>query len=451
MSDHDFDLFVIGGGSGGVRAGRIAAGLGARVGLCEDNAFGGTCVNLGCVPKKLFAYAAHFAEECEDARGFGWKTERPEFDWPVLRANKDKEIARLGGIYEGLLERAGVTILRGRGHVEGPNAVRVGDKTYTAANILVATGGRPFVPPLPGAEHGVVSDDMFHLDALPKTAVIVGGGYIAVEFASILHGLGVSVDLVYRGDHILRGFDADVREIMARELRKKGIRVHCGLDVRELQRSPRDDVILYTEEGQAFEVDLVLWATGRSANTQGLGLEEAGVKLDARGGVVVDDDFRSNVPSIYAVGDVIHRIQLTPVALAEGMRVANQLFGGTQNRWDYDCVPTAVFGYPNVATVGLSEEQARMDREITVYKSEFRPMKHTLSGRDEKTFMKMIVDKQTDRVIGCHMVGPEAGEVVQGLAVAMVAGATKAQFDATIGIHPTAAEEWVTMRTPVAD
>lgn len=448
MSDYDFDLFVIGGGSGGVRAGRIAAGLGARVALCEDNAFGGTCVNLGCVPKKLFAYAAQHGEECEDARGFGWQGEKPTFDWPTLRKNKDKEIARLGGIYERLLKNAGVTIVPGRGHVEGPHAVRVGGTTYTTANILVATGGRPFVPKVPGAEHGVVSDDMFHLDELPASAVIVGGGYIAVEFASILHGLGVSVDLVYRGDQLLRGFDHDVRAVVRRELEKKGLRVHCGLNVREVQCSPRKDIILYTEEGEGFESDLLLWATGRSANTDGLGLEAAGVKLDVRGGVIVDDDFRSNVPSIYAVGDVIHRVQLTPVALAEGMRVANQLFGGKANEWDYACVPTAVFGHPNAAAVGLTETEARSRGAVKIFKSEFTPMKHTLSGRDEKTFMKMVVDEKSDRVVGCHMVGPDAGEIVQGLAVAIVAGATKAQFDATIGIHPTAAEEWVTMRTP---
>jgi glutathione reductase (NADPH) len=447
----DFDLFVIGGGSGGVRAARFAARLGARVAICEDLYFGGTCVNVGCVPKKLFVYSAHYAEDFEDARAYGWDSEVPAFDWQKLRANKDKEIERLGKIYKRLLENAGVEVIDGRGTLDDENTVRVGDRTFSAKNILIATGGWPYTPQMPGCEHTVTSNEMFKLDELPGSIVIIGGGYIALEFASILHGFGVKVDIVHRGDQVLRGFDGDVRRVVARELEKKGIGVHTGLDVREVALSPRGGKIVWTAVGEAFEADVVLCAVGRVARTENMGLEQLGVKLDARGGVIVDESFRSSVPNIYAVGDCIHRLALTPVALAEGMRVANQLFGGPEREVSYDNVPTAVFSIPNVGTVGMTEEQARERGEVTIFKSEFTPMKHSLSGRDEKTFMKLVVDKRTDRVLGCHMVGPDAGEIVQGLAVALVAGATKAQFDATIGIHPTAAEEFVTMRTPASD
>ncbi|MCB9677147.1 MAG: glutathione-disulfide reductase [Alphaproteobacteria bacterium] len=447
MPGFDYDLFVIGGGSGGVRGARIAAGFGARVGLAEEKYLGGTCVNVGCVPKKLFSYASHFHEEFEDARGFGWTSGEVSFDWATLKRNKDREIGRLNDVYARMLDRAEVEIHRARAVIEGPNRVRVGDRSYTAANILVAVGGRPWLPDFPGREHVLVSDDLFALERLPKRLVIAGGGYIACEFASIFNGLGLEVDLVYRGKHLLRGFDDDLRHHLANEMRKKGVRIHFDAAFASVEKTA-DGVKVHLTDGDHLAADAALFAVGRRPYTANLGLEAAGVEVSESGAIVVDDEFRTTAPGIYAVGDVIDRVQLTPVALAEGMFVARRLFGPGGPTVSYENIPTAVFTHPNIGTVGLTEAQARarFDR-IRLYKSTFRPMKHTLSGRDEKTFMKLVVDDATDRVVGCHMIGPDAGEIVQGLAVALTCGATKAQFDATLGIHPTAAEEFVTMRT----
>jgi len=450
MARHDYDFFVIGAGSAGVRAARVAGQLGARVGIAEDRFFGGTCVNIGCVPKKLFVYASHFAEEFGDAAGFGWTVRERAFDWSTLVANKNTEIARLNGIYERVLRNAGVTIHRARATVAGPHEVVVGDRTFTARHILVATGGRPFVPDIRGRELAVISDDMFYLEALPKRALVVGGGYIAVEFAGILNGLGTEVTQLYRGPHFLRGFDDDLRHFLCDEMRKKGIDVRFNATVECIEKH---DGRICAELGDGTEMpaDLVLYATGRIPNSEGLGLKEAGVELTAGGAIAVDSEFRTSVPSIFAVGDVIDRLQLTPVALGEAMWLARRLFGDKPAEpFDYEYIPSAVFSQPAIGTVGLTEAEARERYgAVDVYVSEFTPLKHTLSGSEERTLMKLVVDKASDRVVGAHMAGPEAGEIIQGLAIAMKIGATKAQFDATIGIHPTAAEEFVTMREPV--
>jgi glutathione reductase (NADPH) len=448
MDAYDYDLFTIGAGSGGVRASRMAAGKGAKVAVAEERYLGGTCVNVGCIPKKLFSYAAHYADDFEDAAGYGWRGARPAFDWPTLVANKDREIQRLNGVYERILVNAGVTVLRGRARVLDPHAVELDGRRITARHILVATGGWPFVPDMPGKELAITSNEAFHLRALPRRAVVVGGGYIAVEFASIFNGLGVETTLSYRGDCLLKVFDADLGVFLAREMAKKGVRIALRSHIVAIERCS-GGLACSLSDGSVIETDLILYATGRAPHTQDLGLQNAGVDLAANGAVIVDDDFRTNVPSIHAIGDVIHRMQLTPVALAEGMAVADRLFGGGRRRVDYRNVPTAVFSHPNVGTVGLSEAQARHDHaEVEIYKTDFKPLKHTLSGRDERTFMKLVVDKASDRVLGVHMVGPEAGEIIQGFAVALNCGATKRQFDATIGIHPTAAEELVTLREP---
>jgi glutathione reductase (NADPH) len=448
MSDFDVDLFVIGAGSGGVRGARIAAALGARVAVAEEARMGGTCVNVGCVPKKLFTYASHFSETFEDAEGFGWSVGERTFDWSTLLRNKDAEIGRLNGIYERLLNNVGVTIHPHRAVVVGPNTVEVGGEQVTAANILVAVGGRPWKPGIPGADLCWNSDDLFALPELPSSILVVGAGYIGCEFAGIFEGLGVKVTQAFRGDQILRGFDEDVRSHVATEMQKKGITLHSGVFP---VRVDRCDVGLrvHLSDGTDLEVGGVLLATGRRPYTSELGLEIAGVELGKHGAIAVDDHYRTNVPSNFAVGDVTDRVQLTPVALAEGMYVAHHLFGKKGRKPRYDLIPTAVFTNPHVGTVGLTETEAAAEYDdLVVYTSSFRPMKHTLSGRDEKIFMKLLVDGVSDKVVGCHMVGPEAGELIQGIAVAMTAGARKADFDSTIGIHPTAAEEFVTMRTP---
>lgn len=450
MPSHDFDLFVIGGGSGGVRCARTAAALGARVALVEASRMGGTCVNLGCVPKKLFSYGAQFADHFEDAAGYGYDVGDVRFDWAAMVASKDREIERLNGIYERLLDRAGVEILRGRGVVRGPHEVEVDGRRHTARNIVVATGGWPWLPDFQGREHVITSNEVFSLERFPERVVVAGGGYIAAEFASIFRGFGSEVSLVYRGELFLRGFDLDARRELANEMRKRGVKLHFHCIFERVERVG-DEVVVHLSDGDRIEADLALFATGRRPNTQGLGLEDVGVKLTDRGAVVVDEHYRSSVNSIYAIGDVIDRIQLTPVALEEGTVLARNLFGEADQRVDYTDVPTAVFTTPNLAAVGLTEEEARERTEVRIYKSLFRPMKHTMSGRDERTFMKLVVDDLTDRVLGCHMVGSDAGELIQGLAVALKCGATKAQFDATIGIHPTAAEEFVTMRDPVVE
>lgn len=449
MSEFDYDLFVIGAGSGGVRAGRMAAAKGVKVAIAEDLYLGGTCVNVGCVPKKLYVYASHYAESFHEAEGFGLKAGNLTFDWPTLRDNKKSEIARLNGIYGNLLRNSGCDIIDGRARVTGANSVEVSGKTYTAERILVATGGWPFVPEFPGNEHVISSNEVFDLDRFPKRAIVVGGGYIAVEFAGIFAGLGAQTELIYRGDMILRGFDEEIRRFTAQEVAKKGVNLNLDTNIVKVEKLADGTLAAELTDGRVLEADQILYATGRKPKTQGLGLEEAGVELSGSGAIVVNDHFQSRVPSIYAIGDVIDRVQLTPVALAEGMALVRHLYDGGSATVDYELIPTAVFCQPNIGTVGISEEQARERyANIAVYRSEFRALKHTVSGSDERTLMKMIVDTDSDRVVGVHMVGADAGEIIQGIAVALKAGATKAVFDSTIGIHPTAAEEFVTMREP---
>ena len=446
---YDYDLFVIGAGSGGVRAARISAGYGASVAIAENTYLGGTCVNVGCVPKKLFVYGSHFSEDFSDAKAYGWNIEASDFDWPKLRDNKNREIARLNGIYENLLETAGVSLKLGTARLEDAHTVVMEDATYTAKYILVATGSWPSVPEFPGRELVITSNEAFFLEEFPNKVIVVGGGYIAVEFAGIFAGLGAETDLIYRGNLFLRNFDHSVREFVAQELEQKHVRLNFDTQVQRIEEHDGGKR-LFLDGGATMDADLVMYATGRTPNSADLGLEETGVELNKRGGIVVNDYYQTSVPNIYALGDVIDAVQLTPVAIAEGMCLANNLFTDRpQQKVDYENIPTAVFCQPNIGTVGLTEEQASVRYgEIDVYQSEFKPMKHTLSGRNERTMMKLIVDQATDVVVGVHMVGPEAGEIIQGIAVAIIAGATKAQFDKTIGIHPTAAEEFVTMREP---
>ncbi len=452
MARYDYDLFVLGAGSGGVRAARVAGSYGARVAIAEERYLGGTCVNVGCVPKKLMVYASHYAEDFEDAEGFGWTVGERRFDWARLIASKDREIARLNRVYRALLEAAEVEIFEATARLVDPHTVAVGEETVTAAVILIATGGWPYKPDIPGIEHAVTSNEFFHLPALPERPVVVGGGYIAVELAGIFHGLGSRVVQLYRGPLFLRGFDHDVRRTLAEEMIKKGIDLRFDSDLQKIEKVGEGAFRATLASGEALDTDLVLYATGRRPNTKGLGLEAAGVRVNAKGAVEVDEYSRTNVPHIYAVGDVTDRIQLTPVAIAEGQAFAETVFNDNPIRPDHENVPSAVFSQPNVASVGLTEEAARARYgAIHVFKSHFRPMKHTLSGRNERTMMKLVVDQVSDRVVGVHMVGPEAGEIVQGLAVAIKAGATKRDFDRTVGIHPTAAEEFVTMRTPVLE
>jgi glutathione reductase (NADPH) len=447
MAGFDHDLLVIGAGSGGVRASRVAAGLGARVAVVERSRVGGTCVIRGCIPKKLLAYAAHFREDFEDAAGYGWTVGEPEFSWPRLIANKNAEIARLESVYVGLLEKAGVAILHGTARVVDPHAVEVDGRRITAKYILVANGGHPRLPRIPGAEHAITSNEAFELAALPRRIAIVGGGYVAVEFAGIFSGLGSSVTLSYRGTQILRGFDDDVRHHLATELAKKGIRILLHSAVERIERRPAGALVARFADGSVVECDEVMYATGRIPNTRDLGLEAAGVDLGENGEVVVDRYSATTAPSVYAIGDVTDRVNLTPVAIREGQAVALTLFGGAPTPIDHSDVPTAVFSQPPVGTVGLTEEEAAQAfHEVEIYKADFRPLKATLSGRNERTLVKLVVDAASQRVVGAHMVGPDAPEVIQGVGIAVKAGLTKAQFDATVGIHPTAAEEFVTLR-----
>jgi len=451
MAKYDYDLFVIGAGSGGVSASRRAAVFGAKAIICEEYRVGGTCVIRGCVPKKLFTYAAHYAEDFEDAVGFGWQEAHPGFDWPTLIANKDAEIDRLNGIYIKMLNNAGVDLIEDRGVLIDPHTVEVGGKTVTAETILVATGARPFQPDFPGVEHTITSNEAFHLEELPQRAVVVGGGYIAVEFAGIFNGLGSQVTQLYRGEQILRGFDDDVRGMLAEEIGKKGIDLRVESQVERIEKS--DGKLEVTiSGGETISADIVMYATGRNPNTDGVGLTEAGVELDEKGAIKVDQYSKTSVANIYAVGDVTNRMNLTPVAINEGRAFAETLYANQPRSVDYANIPHAVFSNPSVGVSGLSEARARQQYDaVDIYKSRFRPMKHTLTGRDEQTLMKLIVDVATDRVVGVHMVGPDAAEIVQGMGIALTCGATKAQFDATIGIHPSAAEEFVTMREKVAD
>jgi len=443
----DFDLFVIGAGSGGVRAARMSASYGARVACAEDTHLGGTCVNVGCVPKKLFVYGSHYSHDFADSAAYGWKVETKSFSWPTLRDNKTREIERLNGIYANLLDGVGVTTINGTASITGPNEVTVDGKPYSSEHILVATGSEPFVPDFPGSEHVITSNEAFYLEDFPARALVVGGGYIAVEFAGIFNGLGVDTVLSYRGDLPLRGFDDGIREFVTGELTQAGIDVRLGSNVAGIANAASGGYEVEFVDRPTENFDLVLYATGRRPRINGLGLEAAGVALSATGAVEVDNYFQTSVPSIYALGDVIDRFQLTPVAIAEAMCLSSNLFKGTQLAMDYADIPTAVFCQPNIGTVGLTEAEAKAKfGKIDVYQSEFKPMKHTLSGRSERSMMKLIVDPASDAVVGAHMVGAEAGEITQGLGVAIKAGATKAQFDATVGIHPTAAEEFVTMR-----
>ena len=448
MSGFDYDLFVIGAGSGGVRAGRIAARHGAKVAVAEEYRVGGTCVIRGCVPKKLFVYASKFAEEFEDAVGFGWTTEKVSFDWATLIANKDKEIDRLNKAYIRNLEASGAEIIHERATVTGPNSVVLASgRTVTARYILVATGARPFVPRhVPGSELAITSNEAFHLESLPSRILIMGGGYIAVEFANIFSGLGVETVLVCRAQQILRGFDDDIRNHLAAEMKKKGIEIRTESDIAKIERSGTG-VRVTLNTGAQFGAGQVMYATGRIPNVTGLGLETAGVELTPHMAIKVDAWSRSSVPSIYAVGDVTNRVNLTPVAIREGHAFADTIFGGKPVKVDHSLVPTAVFSQPEIGTVGLTEEQARQGfSKIDIYKTSFRPMKHTLSGRDERMLMKLIVDAESDRVLGCHICGPDAGEMAQLLGIAVKLGAKKSDFDATLAVHPTAAEELVTMR-----
>lgn len=444
MSDHDYDLLVIGAGSGGVRAARVASQLGARVAIVEVDRLGGTCVNVGCIPKKLFVYGSHFGYDLEDARGYGWSIER-SFDWGSLLENKDREIARLNGIYARLLDQAGVRILEGRATFRDVHAVEVEGTVCSAKRILIATGGRPILPDIPGRELALTSDALFRLEALPKTAMMVGAGYVALELGSVLNAVGVDVTLVHRGKEILRGFDRDLRCHLHDELELKGMRILLETQVKALRKAG-DSFEAELDSGERLATELPVFAIGRSPNVEGLGLEALGVRLGERGGVVVDDDFTSTVDSIHAVGDVTDRVQLTPVAIAEGMHFAHHFYGKGDHRIDYANIPTAVFCQPELATVGLTEAEAwHRCQDVRVYKSVFTPLKLTMSDRKEHTIVKLVVDASNDRVIGCHMAGHNAAEIIQGLAVAMKAGATKADFDATLGIHPTSAEEFVTL------
>lgn len=458
MSEFDYDFFVIGAGSGGVRASRTAASLGARTAIAEERFFGGTCVNVGCIPKKLYTYAAAVSHQVRDAKAYGWQlASKPVFDWKQLKENKDKEIIRLNGIYKNILNSAGVEVINGRAVISGKNQVKVGERVISAKHILIATGGRPQLPSLEGIEYALNSDGFFELTRQPETVVVVGGGYIAAELAGVFAGLGTQVHLVHRGERLLGAFDQDMADFVTQSMRA-WCDLHLNTEVVKIEKSAASSGALTVtlKNGDQLQADQILFATGRRANTANLGLEQAGVKLDDSGAVKVNDAFESSVANIYAIGDVIDRVALTPVALAEGQILARRLFADAK-QFDnkplaYELVPSAVFCEPQLATVGLTEAQAREKfPQLQVYKSKFRPLKHTLTGVEEFTLMKMLVDSATDKVVGIHMAGADAAEIMQGMAVALQAGACKADFDNTLGIHPTAAEEFVTLRTPVAD
>jgi glutathione reductase (NADPH) len=446
VATYDFDLFTFGAGSGGVRASRMAASFGAKTAVAEERYLGGTCVNVGCIPKKLLVYASEFGEGFSDAAGFGWSLGHRQLDWNALIANKDREIHRLNGVYRRLLTEAGATTMEGRATLVDAHTVSINGSYYTSKYILIATGSWPVVPDLPGSNHAITSNEAFFLEKRPERVILVGGGYIAVEFAGIFHGMGSHVILVHRGAKLLRGFDEDLREMLGSEMRKRGIDLRLNCTVARIEKTS-NGVCAHLDSGGMVSADIIMYATGRAPHTRGLGLEKAGVVMDGEGAIVVDPYSQSSVANIYAIGDCTNRIMLTPVAIAEGRAVAETLFNNRPMTVDYTGVPSAVFSQPNLGTVGLTESEAREQfGDIAVYRSSFRPLKHTLSGRDEMTFMKLVVEKNTDRVVGCHMIGADAGEIIQGLAIALKSNATKAQFDATIGIHPTAAEEFVTMR-----
>ena len=445
--EYDFDLFVIGAGSGGVRAARMAAAKGKKVAIAEVSDLGGTCVNVGCVPKKLFVYASQFPEFFHASKGYGWTIQQPQsFDWETLRNNKTQEITRLNDIYQNLLTNSGAQIINGRATLEGPQQVAINGQTYCAENILIATGGWPHIPEFEGSELAISSNEMFSLDQLPKQAVIVGGGYIAVEFAGILNGLGVQTDLIYRGDRLLKTFDPQCSDKVTEGMIAKGVNIHLKTEVSSIS-GKENKLTVHLNNGQSIEAGIALYATGRTANTQGLGLENTAIKTQANGAIMVNDYFQTAEPNIYALGDVIDRIQLTPVAIQESMLLLEQLYGDSQPQMDYANIPTAVFSQPELATVGLTEQQAKEQySNIKIYESDFRPMFETLGQGEGRVYIKLIVDSTSDKVIGCHMVGEHAAEIIQGIAIAIKAGATKTDFDQTMGIHPTVAEELVTLR-----
>ena len=448
MSDFDYDLFVIGGGSGGVRAARIAAGHGAKVVVAEESRLGGTCVIRGCVPKKLLSYAAQFHEDFEDARAYGWSSGEAAFDWPTLIANKDKEIDRLNGIYRKLLTGSNVAVLDARAILRDAHTLDVGGKKVTARNVLVAVGGWPEMPNVPGIEHAISSNEAFHLAALPREVVIVGGGYIAIEFAGIFNGLGAVTHMLYRGEQILRGFDDDIRNFAAAEIVKKGVKLRTKADVAKIELVGGRKLVTL-KDGGAITCDEIMYATGRAPKTVGMGLADIGVDLQKSGAVKVDAFSKTNIDNIHAIGDCTDRVNLTPVAIREGHAYADTVFGKKPWSVDHVDIATAVFSHPPIGTVGKTEEEARGEgRELDIYKADFKPLKHTLSGRDERTLMKLVVDRKSQVVLGAHMV--DAPEIIQALGIAVKMRATKQQFDATMAVHPTAAEEFVTMRTPVS-
>ena len=446
MSRYQYDLFVIGGGSGGIRAARLSSNFGARVAIAEEKYLGGTCVNVGCVPKKLFFYASHFSEEFNCSESYGWYINNNKFVWDDLIKNKNKEIKRLNTVYQKILDHNNVKVFEDHAKIIDPHTVKINNKNITAKYIMIATGGWPYVPNIEGKEFAITSNEAFFLETLPKKIIIVGGGYIAVEFASIFKGLSIETSLIYRGPLFLRGFDKDIREILSNEMKKKGIDVIFNKNIKKIKKS-NTGINTELDDGQKLKADQIMFATGRIPNCSNIGLDDVGVKLDAEGAVKINSNYQTNISSIYAVGDVTNRINLTPVALAEGNIVANNLFNNTNNVSSYENIPTCVFSQPNIATVGLTEDEAREKyKDIAVYKSLFTPLKLSLTESDEKSFIKLITDKKTNLVIGAHMVGENAGEIMQGIAIAIKAGATKEIFDSTIGIHPTLAEEFVTMR-----
>jgi glutathione reductase (NADPH) len=445
--NYDYDLFIIGAGSGGVRASRMAASYGARVAVAEDRYMGGTCVNVGCVPKKLYVYASEFSNAFKDSQGFGWSKAKPIFDWPTLRDNKIAEISRLNGIYDDMLDGAGVTVIDGRGRFIDANTVAVNGKNYTAERIIIATGSWPYIPDIPGRELAVSSNEVFDLAQFPQRMLVVGGGYIAVEFAGIFNGLGAKTTQLYRGPLFLRGFDQDIREFAAQEIAASGVDLRFNSNINAIEKQDDGSLKALLDDGSSIEADCILYATGRKPHLQDLGFDNVNVALNDKGTIKINQQFQSSEPSIFALGDVTGGMELTPVALAEGMAFAKTFYNNEPTVVDYDNIATAVFCQPNIGTCGLSEHAAKEKySDITVFDSNFRAMKHTIGGRQERTYMKLIVDTASDRIVGIHMVGEDAGEIIQGMAVAIKAGATKAVFDSTIGIHPTSAEEFVTMR-----
>lgn len=450
MSDstYDFDLFVIGAGSGGVRASRMAASFGARVAVAEDRYMGGTCVNVGCVPKKLYVYASQYANAFKDSQGFGWSDTQPSFDWPTLRDNKIEEISRLNGVYDTMLGGAGVEVIKGRARFIDAHTVAIDGQQYSAERIIISTGTWPYIPDFKGSEYAITSNEIFDLEQFPKRLLVVGGGYIAVEFAGIFNGLGAQTTQLYRGPLFLRGFDQDIREFAAKEIAASGVDLRFNSNISAIEKQSDGSLKALLEDGSFIEADTILYATGRKPHLQDLDIDQVNVDLNDNGTIKVNEQFQTSEASIFALGDVTGGMELTPVALAEGMAFAKTFYQQQPTIVDYDTIPTTVFCQPNIGTCGLSEQQAE-DKygELTIFESNFRAMKHTIGGRQERTYMKLIVDTNTDRVVGIHMVGEDAGEIIQGMAIAMKAGATKAVFDSTIGIHPTSAEEFVTMRT----